>query len=91
MHLPEHDHDRYYLGMITDEIELARHEEHLLGCLECVARAEESNQYVDVIRQAIIMGGYDLFASRSKPFNANRDECVNPRASRRALCNVGSL
>jgi anti-sigma factor RsiW len=59
-HITDHDLERYYLGMASDDIELARIEEHLLACPECVARAEESNRRVDLIRQAVILGDYDL-------------------------------
>jgi hypothetical protein len=38
-HIPDHDLERYRLGMVTDEAELARLEEHLLGRGGCAARA----------------------------------------------------
>ena len=44
--------ERYYLGMVTREEELARLEEHLLWCHSCVERAEETQDYVDTIRVA---------------------------------------
>jgi len=62
-HLADHDLERYYLGMVTDETELAMLEGHLLACPECEGRAEHSDALVDLIRQAIIMGNYDIFAS----------------------------
>jgi hypothetical protein len=34
-HISDHDFERYHLGMVTDETELARIEEHYLGCPEC--------------------------------------------------------
>jgi len=52
-HIPDHDLERYYLAMITDEAELARVEEHLLVCPKCVARAEETKIYVDAMRSAL--------------------------------------
>ena len=35
-------------------------EEHLLWCSKCVERAEESADYVDALRAAIIVGNFDL-------------------------------
>jgi hypothetical protein len=34
-HIGDHDLERYYLGMIEEEAELAPFEEHLLACVEC--------------------------------------------------------
>jgi anti-sigma factor RsiW len=59
-HIPDHDLERFYLGMVSDEIELARLEEHLLACPECAARADASDQFVDLIRQAMNRGDYDV-------------------------------
>jgi hypothetical protein len=42
-HVSDRDLERHYLGMITDEAELAPLEEHLLSCSACVERAESSN------------------------------------------------
>ena len=63
-HVSDHDLERYYLGMVT-EAELIALEEHLLWCHSCVARAEETQSYVDLIRRAIIVGNYDLPQPRS--------------------------
>ena len=52
-HISDHDLDRYYLGMVTDEDELERVEEHLLCCPRCVERAEETQDYVDAMRVAL--------------------------------------
>ena len=49
-HISDHDLERFHLGMVTDEAELASLEEHLLWCHSCVERAEESAQYVDELR-----------------------------------------
>ena len=51
-HISGHDLERYYLGMVCDEEELAHLEEHLLWCTSCVERAEETQDYVDAIRVA---------------------------------------
>ena len=60
-HISDHDLECYYLGMIpTDSVEEAALEEHLLGCPECLARAEESDRYVDAMRAAMIRGDFDL-------------------------------
>ena len=60
MHISDHDLERYHLGMVVDEAELAPLEEHLLACPECVERAEQTAAYVDTIRAAIITGNFDL-------------------------------
>jgi anti-sigma factor RsiW len=59
-HISDEDLERYYLGEVTDESDLAPIEEHLLACPLCVERAEEARKYVDAIRGAIIEGGIDL-------------------------------
>ena len=59
-HLADHDLERYYLGMITEEPELATIEEHLLWCHECLDRAEASDRYVDAVRAGVIIGENDL-------------------------------
>jgi len=51
-HIDDHDLDRYHLGMVTDEAELAPLEEHLLCCPVCVDRAQATASYVDAIRAA---------------------------------------
>jgi len=59
-HLSDYDLERYHLGMILNENELAPFEEHLLACAQCAERAEQSASYVDVIRAGIIAGNFDL-------------------------------
>jgi len=59
-HISDEDLERYYLGMVTDQSELAPLEEHLLACPSCVKRAAEAQDYVDAMRAAIIEGGFDL-------------------------------
>jgi hypothetical protein len=59
-HISDENLERYYLGMVTDESELGAMEEHLLACSSCVKRAENAQDYVDLIRAAIIEGGHDL-------------------------------
>ena len=51
-HIDDHDLERYYLGMVKDEAELAALEEHLLWCGACVDRAEATARYVDAVRGA---------------------------------------
>jgi hypothetical protein len=51
-HINEHDLERYHLGMVKDEAELAALEEHLLCCGACVDRAEAAAHYVDAVRAA---------------------------------------
>lgn len=50
MHISDHDLERYYLGMLQDETELAPLEEHILACASCAERAEEAQDYVDAMR-----------------------------------------
>ena len=52
-HLPDHDLERYCLGMIADERELARIEEHLLACPECAGRAQNVQEYIDALRRCM--------------------------------------
>ena len=59
-HISDHDLERYHLGMIDQEAELAPFEEHLLACPECSQRAEETAGWVDTIRAVIIEGRFDL-------------------------------
>ena len=54
-HLSQHDLERYLLGMLKDEAELAPLEEHLLACAHCARRAEDSADYVDAMRAAAKM------------------------------------
>jgi hypothetical protein len=53
-HISDHDLERYYLGMVTDEAELAPLEEHLLWCTWCVERAEQTQDDVDAIRAVMV-------------------------------------
>ena len=59
-HLPDHDLERYHLGMIHAESELAPVEEHLLACSGCATRAAEAAEYVDAVRAGIIFGDFDI-------------------------------
>ena len=71
-HLSDHDLERYYLGLIKDEAELAKVEEHILCCSACVERAEASDSYVDVMRRA-------LLAVNDPEESRGRDLQVRPR------------
>jgi hypothetical protein len=59
-HISEHDLERDHLGMVKHEAELAIVEEHVMVCLHCIDDAEETAQYVDAMRAAIIVGNFDL-------------------------------
>jgi hypothetical protein len=52
-HIPDEDLERYSLGLIKNESELAPVEEHLLVCIECVVRAEESDRFVRLTKTAL--------------------------------------
>jgi hypothetical protein len=60
MHLSDSELECYHLGMLIDDPILDVLEEHLLVCPECVDRAEEAADYVDLMRVAIIDCNYDL-------------------------------
>jgi hypothetical protein len=53
-HISDHDLERYYLGMVTEEAELASIEEHLLICDSCIERAEKTQEYIDALRRAML-------------------------------------
>jgi anti-sigma factor RsiW len=52
-HISDHDLERYFLGMVKDEVELASLEEHLLACPACAKRAESTQDYVDALRAGL--------------------------------------
>lgn len=56
-HISDHDLERYYLGMVIDEAELAPLEEHLLWCHCCIDRVELIEAGVDMIRIALLRAG----------------------------------
>ena len=58
--IDDHDLERYYLGLVTDEPELAVIEEHLLWCQPCLARMKETERYVDAIRAGAVLGNFDV-------------------------------
>jgi anti-sigma factor RsiW len=60
LHPTDHDLERYFLGMITAEAELAPLEEHLFACPACISRLEETESYIKVLRTALtkIKGGW---------------------------------
>jgi len=58
-HVSDTDLERYYLGMTAEGPELAVLDEHLLGCGYCTDRAQEAQEYVDKMREAIIIGNWD--------------------------------
>lgn len=53
-HISDHDLEQYYLGMMTEEAELALLEEHILACGWCAERAQETQIYVDAMRVAAL-------------------------------------
>ncbi len=54
LHIACEDLERYHLGMVREESELAPIEEHLLVCPACRKRAEEVAEWVDAIKSAVI-------------------------------------
>jgi hypothetical protein len=59
-HISGHDLERYHLGVVKEESELAPLEEHILACDDCARRADEAAHYVDVMRAGIMIGDFDL-------------------------------
>jgi hypothetical protein len=53
-HISTHDAERYYLGMVTAEEELAPLEEHLLWCHACLDLMQETQDCVDAMRVAML-------------------------------------
>ena len=53
-HISVHDAERYYLGMVTTDEELAALEEHLLWCHGCLGLVQEMEDYVDTIRVGLL-------------------------------------
>jgi hypothetical protein len=54
IHISDHDLERYYLGMVTTEEELAPVEGHILACPSCAERAAIIQDYVDAVRVALL-------------------------------------
>lgn len=53
-HISDDDLERYWLGTVTNQDELAAINDHLLLCSACMERAEEIRDFVILIRKAII-------------------------------------
>ena len=53
-HISDHDLECYYLGIISEEHDLAPLEEHILACASCAAKAEAIQDYVDLMRIALL-------------------------------------
>jgi hypothetical protein len=65
-HITDHDLERYYLGMVRDETELAPLEEHILACGSCAERADQTQDYVDAMRAAAL-DFVDPYEDRGRP------------------------
>ena len=52
-HISDDDLERYAMGGVKDEWELAALEEHLLVCGWCIDRAEKTEGYVEAMRRAL--------------------------------------
>ena len=51
-HISEDDLQRYAMGAVKDEGELAALEGHLLACGWCMDRAENTEGYIETVRAA---------------------------------------
>jgi AraC-like DNA-binding protein len=65
IHISDNDLERYYLGMVKGEEELAPLEEHIMACPFCAERAEAAQDYVDALRVAIL--GFQTGRSEAVP------------------------
>lgn len=52
-HITDGDLERYAMGTMEDEGQLAILEEHLLVCGQCIDRAEAAEAYVQAMRTAL--------------------------------------
>ncbi len=52
-HISDHDLERFILGMVKDELELERLEQHILVCAECIDRAEQTREYIGAMKSAL--------------------------------------
>ncbi len=57
-HISTDDLERYHLGHVQ-EPELARIEEHLLWCQDCLDRMEATARLIGLIRAGAILAGFD--------------------------------
>lgn len=54
-HISERDLERYHLGLVLGQFELAAIEEHLLRCPACMDLAEERGHRIDIVRAAAVL------------------------------------
>ncbi|MEO8129203.1 MAG: hypothetical protein ABI822_19015 [Bryobacteraceae bacterium] len=54
IHPSDDELERYYMGLMENEAGIAQLEEHLLTCQICISRAEAAQDYVDMIRIALM-------------------------------------
>ncbi len=81
-HISDHDLERYYLGLILrDSEEEANVEEHLLWCHHCLARAEESDSYVDLIR-GVLLPAISTWSSGENRWRGKRETAGPLRAQK---------
>ena len=75
-HASDHDLERYDLGMINTEEELAPLEEHILACPQCAKRAQQTQDYVgrDPVRDYRRMGSSAWLVAHFKPKAQKTDE-----------------
>ncbi len=52
-HISDDDLERYCMGMVVGESELAPIEEHILACPSCAERTAREQECVNAIRSAI--------------------------------------
>jgi len=51
-HISDEALERYVMGAVKDEGQLAAMEEHLLVCAQCIGRADEAQEYVGTMKAA---------------------------------------
>jgi hypothetical protein len=71
-HISDIDFERYHLGVVKGE-ELARLEEHILGCPPCAELAEAFAEYLDAVKTGLAEAGLDLSLGSGAPSSSFRE------------------
>ena len=75
-HISELDLERYYLGMVTAEAERVPLKDHISACGSCTERAEAVQDFVDMLRVALLNYSNLEVAPRMKTKLARRRMAV---------------
>ena len=77
-HLSDHDLERYTLGMVKDDSELAPVQEHILACGWCAERADEVQNYMDAMRVGAILLEEEERETFVRPISAAETRNLSP-------------